>query len=264
MGLFQRKKEYVPKQGLMKNAIDYSIYKFSILEYISYTVLGASIGVALGYLFYENLIVCIIAATLCAISIIPIRRRQIIEKRRKKLLLEFKDALESLSTSIGAGNNIQDSFRYAEADMITQYLSDSLISKELHIINTGIANNINVEELLLDFGERSDIEDIKSFATVFETCYRQGGDMKEVIKNTHQIIVEKIEISLEIQTLVSSKVGEQNIMLLMPVIFVILFKSMGRDMIDLTSGKGLMSTTLALIIFAASYFISKKILDIKV
>lgn len=262
--MFKKKEEYIEKKGILGNAEDYSIYNMSMFEKIGYVMIGSMIGGTLGYLFYENMILALIVAIIGAFSLTPIRRKQIINKRNKKLLLQFKDALESLSTSIGAGNNVQDSFAFAEADMITQYSKDSMIAKELNIINSGVHNNINVERMLMDFGDRSGLDDIKSFASVFETCYRKGGDTKEVIKNTHLIICEKIDITMEIQTLVSSKVSEQNMMLIMPVIFVLLFKMMGKEVINLSTPIGRVSTSISLCMFAVSYFIGRKILNIKV
>ena len=55
-------------------------------------------------------------------------------------------------------------------------------------------NNIPIEALLSNFAQRSGVEDIENFANVFATCYRKGGNIKEIIKNTAEIIGDKIEI----------------------------------------------------------------------
>ena len=41
---------------------------------------------------------------------LPVRVKQIIEKRKKTLRLEFRDMLEALATSLNAGKNVPDSF----------------------------------------------------------------------------------------------------------------------------------------------------------
>ena len=243
--------------------LDYNYYEYKISEKILYFLLGAVVGGIVAYIFYESLILSAIVALIAGFAFLPIRKKQIIEKRRNKLLLQFKDMLESLNTSIGAGLNIMDSFSNAADDMAAQYGEESLIFEELKIINSGIYNNINVEELLLDMGERSQIPDIVSFANVFDTCYRKGGNIKEVIKNTYQIICDKIDIQLEIKTMVSGNKGELTAMTVMPVVFVFLLKCLGTDVIDLTSSLGRITTTGAIIIFVVAYFIGKKILDIK-
>lgn len=266
MGLVDKKKKdvYVPKTGILGNADDYSVYEMKIYEKVLYFVLAAAAGAAVGYIFYESVVLAAIAAVICGLVFVPVRKKQIIAKRQQKLLLQFKDMLDSLSTSIGAGSNVQDAFESAAHDMKMQYSEDSDIYRELRIIMSGLHNNINIEALLLDFGDRSQLPDIISFANVFDTCYRKGGNIRDVLKNTYRILCDKIDISLEIKTMVSSKTSEQNIMLVMPVIFVFLLKQMGSDVINLTSRTGRISTTIAVLMFAAAYWLSKKILNIKI
>lgn len=259
----KEKKEIEIKTGLLGNAIDYSCYQFSVKEKILYFLIGLVLGFAAGYIFYESIILSLIAGIIVGYIFLPVRNKQIIEKRKDKLLLQFKDMLESISTSLGAGNNIRDSFKSAQDDAKTQYGEESYIYLELDIINKGLQNNINIEDLLMDFGDRSQITDIINFANVFETCYRKGGNIQEVLKNTYTIICDKIDIALEIKTVVASKTNEQNIMLVMPLLFVLLFKMLGSEIVDLTSATGRISTTIAIIIFAIAYMLGKKILDIK-
>lgn len=259
----KKKKEYVVKDGLLHNAKDYDYYKMSIIEVIVYFALATAVGAVVGWLFYESKIVSVIVGLVCGFAFLPMRKKQIIEKRRQKLLMQFKDMLESISTSLDAGSNVQDAFFNAKEDMGLRYGETSDIYDELCIISEGISSNINIEDLLLDFGDRSQLKDVISFANVFETCYRKGGNIKQIIKNTYLIICDKIDIALEIRTVVASKKSEQKVMMCMPIIFVFLIKMMGTDMIDLTSTTGRLSTTVAVILFVASYFIGKKVLDIK-
>jgi tight adherence protein B len=263
--LTKKKKEpYQPKRGIFGNATDYAVYEMKFFEKALYFLIGAAAGAGAGYLFYENIFLCAVLLVICGFAFIPIRRKQIIEKRKRKLLLQFRDTLESLATSIGAGSNVPDAFLSAEDDMSKQHNEGSDIHREIKTINEGIYNNVPVETLLMDLGERSGLEDVISFANVFETCYRKGGDTKEVIKNTHQIISEKIDIMMEIQTVVTSKKSEQNAMMFMPILFVFLLKMLGKEVVDLTSATGMVSTTIAVGIFVIAYFIGKRVLNIKI
>lgn len=266
MGLFNKKEKvvYVPKTGILGNADDYTVYEMTLIEKSLCFFLAAVVGAVVGYIFYESVILSAIVALICGAVFVPVRKKQIIAKRQQKLLLQFKDMLDSLSTSVGAGSNVHDAFASAAHDMEMQYSADSDIYRELKIILAGLSNNINIEDLLLDFGDRSQLPDIISFANVFETCYRKGGNIRDVLKNTYRILCDKIDISLEIKTMVASKTSEQNIMLVMPVVFVFMLKQMGTDVINLTSTTGRISTTVAVLMFAAAYWMSKKILNIKI
>lgn len=259
-----KKEPYVPKTGILGNATDYNYYKMSFTTKMACFAAGLAVGFAVGYIFYESIILSLIAGCIVGAICIPVYHKHFIDKRKKNLTLQFRDMLESLSSSIGAGSNVQDAFQAAYQDMVVQYTEDGYITKEVAIIMSGLQNNIAIENLLLDLGHRSGIEDILSFADVFETCYRKGGNIKEVIMSTYHIISDKIEVQLEIKTMVASKTSEQNLMLVMPIVLVLMLKTMAGDLIDLNSATGRMSTTIAMIIFAVSYLMSKKILDIKV
>lgn len=261
---FKKKEKPQPISGIYCEARDYRFYTLSAAERIGAYVIGAAVGFAVGWIFYESVILSAILAAIVAIAAPKLYKARVLERRKTKLQLQFRDMLESLSTSIGAGNNITEAFQDAAEDMKMQYGEKSAIVEELRIINVGIANNINIETLLMNFGQRSENDDILGFANVFDTCYRKGGNINQVLKNTRNILNDKMGIALEIKTMVSSKTTEQNMMLVMPVFFVLLLKSMGADIVDLTSGTGRLSTTIAIVLFVVAYFVGKKILSIKV
>lgn len=263
MALFKKKPAREPIPGLIGEAADYGIYIPNKKEKILWFVIGLVAAGAVLYLFYENIFVSLIVGAICGFAFIPIQTKNTIAKRKQKLSLQFRELLDALSTSIGAGKNVQDAFQGAVEDLAVQFTRDSDIVRELEIICAGMYNNIAIEELLMNFAERSGVEDIANFANVFATCYRKGGNINEVIKNTAEIIGDKIEIKMELQTMVSGQKNEMNIMLVMPALFIIVMKSMGGGLIDLSSPIGLLSTTGALIIFILAYFAGQWITNIK-
>lgn len=263
MEFFKKKEKVEPKKYLNEDAMVYTEYDMPIMKKITYFVLAFAVGAVLGYIFYSLIPLSIIAGVIAGFVFVPVRRKQIIEKRVFTIKMQFKDLLEALSTSLGAGLNITDSFRAAHQDLIEQYSMDAYIVKEVELILHGVGNNINMEILLIDLAERSGVEDIMSFANVFETCYRKGGNIKEVTKTTYEIINDKLEIDMEIITMISSAKNEQNMMLIMPVLFVLLLKGMGSQVTGQGTSISLISTTIALILFGISYFASKKITAIK-
>ena len=124
---------------------------------------------------------------------------------------------------------------------------------------------LNIEDLIYDLGLRSGIDDIKDFAEVFKITYRKGGNFKEIIKNTNEIISEKIEINEDIETTIAGNKMEQKMMIAMPIILIGIIKMVSSDFADkFVSETGLVSTTIAIVMFFASYVIAKKIMDIKV
>lgn len=253
----------VKKNGTPSPPTDYSVYKPGKQERIACSAAGFLLGVLTGYTFYENLPVTLIASVfgIVAANRYYVRIRK--ESRRKKLILQFRDMLESLSTSIGAGSNIPDSFAAAAEDMEIRHGAESLIVGELGRINAGLSAGMSIEKLLREFGERSGIDDIRVFAAVFETCYRLGGNIRDIVNMTCRTICEKLDIRREILTAVSAKKSEQNAMLVMPVVFTVLLKCMGAGVADMASASGVFSTTAALLLFAVAYLAGRRILSIE-
>ena len=287
MGLFTKKekKEEEPQYYLSATNIptyNYKVYYMSKLEKVIYFLLAFAVGAVVGYIFYGglaknefgeptratwilNIVICSIVGIAAGVMYLPIRTKQIIDKKKNNLKLQFRELLDALSTSIGSGKNITDSVKSSRDDLAVIYSDDTDIIKELDIIMQGIANNIDIEKSLHDLGIRSGIDDIVSFADVFETCYRKGGDIKEVIKNTQQIITDKMEVEMEIQTIVAGSKNEQTIMMFMPIGLVGIMKMMSPDFANnFASPAGILATTFAVGLFVASYFIGNAVLNIKV
>lgn len=262
--------------------LNYKVYYMSKKEKILYFILAFIVGAAVGYLFYGglaldpygdpttatyilNVIVMGTVGFFAGKLYVPIRNRQILAKRQRALKLQFRDMLDALSTSLGAGKNVRDSFLIVQDNMEEQYDEEAFIVNELHCINVGLMNGVNIEELLADFARRSGNGDIQDFADVFEICYRQGGNIKETVRNTCTIIGDKMSVAEEIETTISGSKSEQNIMLVMPILLVGMIKLSSPEFsAKFATPSGIISTTVGVVLFVASYFLGKKLLDIKV
>lgn len=261
---------------------NYKVYHMKLVEKIIYFVAAFIVGAAVGYLFYGgigvdefgepttltwvlNITISSIVGVIAGIAFVPMRRDQIIESQKRKLNTQFRDFLEAFNTSLGAGKNVVDSFHTVYEDLKVQYDEGAYILKELEVIISGMANNVDVEVLLQDFGARSGIEDIASFANVFKICYRKGGNIKDTIRSTHAILTDKMEINEEIETVVTSNKMEQKIMIAMPIALIGMIKMMSPDFAaNFVTATGIISTTIAIALFVVSYYVGKVILNIKV
>ena len=262
--------------------VNYNVYYMKVLEKTLYFLGAFLVGAAVGYLFYGgigkdefgnpttftyicNTVICVIIGIVTGALFLPIRTKQIIKKRKHALRGQFRDMLEALSTSLNAGKNVTGAFSSVYEDLQLQYDEGAYILYELNVILSGIQNNIDIEDMLYDLGRRSGIEDIEDFANVFKISYRKGGNMKEIIRNTHDILSDKMEIEDEIETMVAGGKNEQMIMIFMPIVLVGMIKCMSSDFAEnFVTPSGLMATTVAIIIFIVAFFVGQKILDIKV
>lgn len=194
---------------------DYDIYIFSFREKLIYILEGFVVALILGSLFYKSIIGNIL---LCPL-IFPYykrKRKELINKRKWQLNIEFRDGINSLSAALSAGYSAEQAFIEAAKDLRHIYPRGAMIIKEFIYLINQIQMNITVEKALSDFGERSKIEDIISFAEVFSTAKRTGGDIIQVIKTTGSLISDRLEIKGEIITLIAAKKFEATIMKLVP------------------------------------------------
>lgn len=265
--MFQKKKkkeEYIEIKGLMGVGKDYHVYHMTKADYLAAWGIGFLGGAVVLFAFFDQLFVAVIGGIVCA-KLVPKYYREYRRKRQlNELRNQFKDLLESLTSSYSAGQNTVEAFQDAQSDMISIYGEESDIVLEVQNICTGLAHNINIEALLLNFAERSGLDDAMSFANVFEVCNRQGGDLKRIVSETREIINDKIEMEMEIETMLSGSKNELYIMMVMPVVIVVMLKGMGTSMAGANTPVTVAVKIVCIGIFLAAYMVGRKIIDIKI
>ena len=259
------KKKEVPEEELY-NGADYNKYRMSLIERLFYAVVAGAVLFCIGWVFYRHVILSGVLA-LGGIFYPKMRKKQIIANRKNKLNLQFKDMLYSLSSAVGAGNSVERALSVTLEDMRQQYNDpNAFIIKELELMVNRVAMNRTIEEILNDFAERSHLEDIQTFANIFEISKRTGGNLIEIIRNTTQIIADKIETQTEIETMISGKQMEQKVIMVMPMALVFYMTKAGGDFMEpiFTTLVGRVIATLCLVIVLIGGVWSKKIADIRI
>lgn len=260
--VLKKKEQRIELFGAYGKSTDYLFYHMNFIEKLTGYIVGFIAGTACMYIMFDIWWFAMASGIGIGFAGIKIYHSMLLKKRDKILRMQFKDMLESLSTSLGAGRNITDAMSDAMKDMANQYGEAAYITNELDTIINGIRNGILIEDLLRDFGIRSCNEDIISFGDVFNVANRQGGNLKQIIYETKSIISQKIDIEMEIETVISGNKNELNIMMVMPLIIVLATKgfiSNGEFSITNFAVK-----IIALIMFVLAYFVGVKIMDIKV
>ena len=266
------KKGYIKKSENLKTnkncsqqATDYNSYRFSVSEWLKYSllaVLAAAIG---SYIFYKSIIIFSCLFPFCFLY--PnLKRKELIAAKKRRLVVEFKEAIMILSSLLNAGYSLENSVKEALVELRLLYVKDNLIIKEFEYINQLIYMNISVERAFDDLAYRSHSEDIRSFAKVLRIAKRSGGELESIIAHTVGVIGDKVRIKEEIITMTTAKRFEQNVMNIFPL-FIVLYidiSSPGFFNIMYTTiiGRACMSIGLAVYLFAI--YISKRLLNIEV
>ena len=279
----KKKTEEVPQyvaSPLNNDMVNYQQYYMSAKEKILYFLLVFAIGGLVGLVFYgglfksdgertlatliSNVVVFCLVGGIAAKVFVPAIRASLKEKRDKALRKQFMNMLESLVASLSAGNTMADAMRNARNDLLNQYTEKDYIIIELTEILNGVNNGLTMEEMLVSFGERSANEDIQNFSNVVGNCYRMGGNFKDVVRKTRDIISDKVAIESEIETKLASNKLQLNAMSVMPIALVGLLKLSSASFAEnLSSFLGVVVTTVAIALFVGAYFWGQKIIDVR-
>ena len=228
-------------------------------------VISLALCWGIAYLFYKSIVVMMFFSV-GALIVVHIQIEARAKRRKWQLTLQFKDGIISLSNALTAGYSIENAFGEAVKDLCFLYEDSAEIVKEFQQISQQIKLNRNIEELLLEFGNRTKIEDVINFAEIVTTAKRTGGDLIKIMKTTSNNISEKIEVQREIATLVAAKKLEGNIMSVIPLGIIIYLNISMPGFLDPmyqgVIGRGVMS--IALISYLMALLLLNKIVSIKV
>lgn len=200
----------------MQELLEYDKYRMSFREEMICAGTTGILALLAAWILYKSF-----WGLLLWIVIFPLYRKHYIvrcmERRKQELLIQFKDAMQCISTALMSGYSIDNAWNVAEKELTELYGKQAYMTQELHQINRGIQVNQRVEELVSQFAARSGCEDIIGFAEVFQFVKRYGGNLGKIMQNTAARISEKIEIEQEIETIIAGKKMEQKIMNIIPV-----------------------------------------------
>lgn len=251
--LYQYEKIFGNKSGFTKG------------QKIRYAVQAAGVVLFFAIFFYRSLKAI---PFMTPVGIFYLIKQEEKKRREKKARLqkEFKDTVLAVAANLRAGYAVENAFRETLQEMKILYGRESDIYRELYRIVQGMANNVNIEQLIEEFAQRTKVEEIREFADVFSIAKRSGGNLPEIMNETAAVISEKIEVEREIQVLLAEKKLEQNIMSVVPfaVVLYVGIASAGYFEPLYASFAGRAVMTVNLILYTAAYFLGNKVTEIEV
>lgn len=188
------------------------------------------------------------------------------DKRRKMLEYQFYDVLQGLYTAIRAGYSMERAVSECRREIQQIYGKDNDFVNELFFMEKQMKLGVSVEQLFMDFGQRSDVEDIRYFGEVFQIARRSGGDLSQMIEKLAKVLGEKSRVRKDIDVAISAKRLEQMIMSVVPGGIILYMQITSDGFLDVlyhnVFGIFIMSICLAIYIF--SFWMGKKIIRISI
>jgi tight adherence protein B len=216
----------------------------------------------IGFLFYDNVLIAL-GMALLSVFAEGIYERVLSERRRRRLVFEFRELLLSLSTSFSTGRHMREALLDAYAYLSGSLLEDSPMLEELKQMCKRLEYGGESErDVLVDLAEVSQSEDIGSFVDVYLACVDTGGDIIRAVSRSAEALIDKISIEKEVETLTAQKKLESVILGVTPLLIIGFLKLSSPEYIAplYDTAAGMILMTGALGILAASVVWSERIL----
>ncbi len=245
--------------------IDYSEYKMTKGELAKAITIGLLVVWSIAYLFYKNIIIMLLVSP-GALLLIKLQKKRLMEKRFFELNMQFKEALVSISAALNAGYSLENSLFEATKDLLLLYDEDDYIIKEFRFMLYELQINKTVEEIFLEFEGRAHLEDVTNFVDVLVTAKRTGGDIIKIIGATSKNINDKIEVRREIQTMITAKKFEANIMCMIPLGIILYMWVSSPGYLDVLYNNvlGIIIMTVLLAIYCMAYLLCNHLTKIEI
>jgi tight adherence protein B len=258
--------EDAPLPVRARTKIDYSKTPNKTPQHIVSFLFGFLMGFVILFVYYQFIPLSIFGGAIFGVIYIFVGSQNAIRKRKKKLRIQFRDLLEALSVAMRAGNPPAKALMSAREDLRLLYTESDDIIVELDAIIAAFHNAVQLSESFHDFSVRSGLEDIESFASIYKTIEGKSSRTDEIVRQTQSIIGEKMEIEMEIETLMASAKNEMNIMTIMPLAILLILGYVGTGFMDAiyTTIGGRVAATVGLGIFILSVVMGRKISKVKV
>ncbi len=224
-------------------------------------LLGMPLGFLTGYILFQRLpleLVLLLVGGLIGARVYP---AFLIEKREQAFRLQFCDYLDAVSMSLACGRNTYDTFLSASADMRTLYAEDAPICLAGEYIAGNLMAGEPLESLLETVAKESHCEDVETFGNVYLICEQAGGNLKQVVDQSRNMLTEKISIEAEISVLLAGPKNELYVMTGMPLVILTAMKLLSTD---LFTAEHLAINLVALALFTFAFLLGRNMVKIRV
>lgn len=257
---------------------DYSKYRLSVKERVTYGIIGTVAGFSILYLFYSSWIICLPGSIPVTVGFLYYIRHHKAQKRKRMLMIEFRDAMDAMVSALSAGYSMENAVTEALKDLRLLYGCGEgsqgqngcdgrghVILHELEDIQARIRLGVPLDELFYELGVRSGVDDIIVFSQVYTTARKSGGNLVKIMKRTSEAIAEKIDIEREVQTMIAGKRLESLCMTAIPLLIIVYLRVFSPEFLAPLyrglMGRGFM--TFALVVYCLTTLWSRRIMNIR-
>lgn len=188
-------------------------------------------------------------------------RRHRRRDRNRQLLIQFKECIQAVAASMRAGYAVENAFLESIVDVRNMFGENCAMEQELMQLRQGLANNVTLEVLLAEMGQRCGLEEMREFAEVFAIAKRNGGSIPIMVDAASSSISRRLAVEEEMETLLSARKLEQRVMNAMPFMIVWYVEVTNPGYFDMLywNPAGVALMTVCMGVYLAAYALSERI-----
>lgn len=234
---------------------------------IIFTAVAASVLAAGGLLFFRSAaLACVLAL---AAPLYPYTLERTLKRKRRDLLIsQFGMALPAMASSLRSGASLRTAVERAAPDLDRMLAGQPLrpMVTELERVVRDLQMGFSLEEALVRFRDRLQLEDVTDFVGAILLCRIRGGNAAVVMASIAEIIEEKIAVQQQILTLTAGKRMEGNMLIFAPPVLVgFLTLTSPGYLAPLYEGlAGQVMLVVGIGCLSAAYFIGRRLLEIEI
>ncbi|MDO4395543.1 MAG: type II secretion system F family protein [Clostridia bacterium] len=244
---------------------NYNSYTLSKRERIRFALAVLAGCTALGYVFYRSFFALILFPLIYG-KCEKLYRHYMAERRKKNLLVQFKDFLYLISSALAAGNHMITAMKEARDGLDRIYPESEIVMELDSIVDKVEEAGADEADALKEFSLRTGLEDIEDFTQVYQCCRQSGGNLIEAVNRAATVIGEKIAVESEIRKIGAQKKLEGRVISAMPIGIIVFLQIVSPDYLNIMyeSLAGRILMTGALVASVIAYVAIERITDIEI
>jgi len=238
--------------------MDYNVYQFKAGERLFYVaVVGIGI-IVITYLMYKSLLISLLCLPL-GIKVMDQIKKACIKKRKRQLLLEFREFLYSLTVCLSSGFSIDNALPHTVEELSLLYPNGALIIDEIQLINRRIKLGETIDVAFSQFSQRIDSTTISIFVASLKVGMEQGGNLVEVLRDNSNMIIDQLSTEQEIEVITAEKQLEVRFLSCFPIMLIAMLNYSSPDFMSViyTTVIGRIGMTIAMIIIGIGILIAR-------
>lgn len=226
---------------------------------------GGGVLFLFAYFYYESLLSILFLLPI-GMGYLWLWEQDCLAKKRRNFQRQFKEALGSLSASLQVGYSIENGMKEVKRDLDVIYSEKEPIQREFTYMLRQIRLRVPMEQIVEEWAQRMELEEVTSFAAIFSTAKRSGGNMIGIMKDAIKQLEGKLEVAEEIETILTAKKYEFKVLSVIPFFVIAYMKFSFPEFMQVlyknSIGIGVM--TGCLLVYLAAYGLGRKIVKIEV